>query len=64
MSSRSTLRDSTTCAVAGTSAGVELGERVDVREQIAELRAEAVDFVVGQGDSREFGDVADVDRIG
>ena len=39
-------------------------ERVHVLEQIAELRAEALDFFVGQCDAREFGDVADVNRIG
>ena len=62
-SSRSTLRDSTTCAVAGT-AEVELCQRIDVLEQIVELRAEALDLFVGQRDARQLGDVADVDLLG
>jgi hypothetical protein len=43
---------------------VEFGQCVHVREQIAELRAEAIDLFVGQCDSREFGDVAYVNLIG
>ena len=61
---RPTLRDSTTCAVAGTAFVSSSASAFDVLEQVAELRAEAIDLFVGQCDSREFGDVAYVNLIG
>jgi hypothetical protein len=48
----------------GNRRNIELGEHVDVLEQIAELRAEPLDFVIGQSDASKLGYVANVNFLG